>query len=125
MQGLFSLIANAAPLFVTLYSQGDKLILLDYFGLAVWLFGFIFEWVADHQLKMHLADQTTGKKKFITWGLWRYSRHPNYFGECVLWWGVWLIACSVEWGWATFFAPLFITLLIRFVSGVPFLEDKY
>jgi len=72
-----------------------------------------------------LADRTPGKPKFIAWGLWRYTRHPNYFGEAVLWWGIWLIACAVEWGWATVYAPLFITLLIRFVSGVPLLENKY
>ena len=58
-------------------------------------------------------------------GLWRYSRHPNYFGEALLWWGIFLIAVSVEFGWITVFAPLFITLLIRFVSGVPLLEEKY
>jgi len=57
--------------------------------------------------------------------LWRYSRHPNYFGESVLWWGVWLITFSLQWGWTTFFAPVFITLLVRFVSGVPLLEEKY
>ena len=89
------------------------------------MFGFLFEWVGDHQLKMHLADKTAGKPKFIKWGLWRYTRHPNYFGEAVLWWGIWLIACAIEWGWATFYAPLFISLLIRFVSGVPLLEQKY
>lgn len=72
-----------------------------------------------------MADKTPGKKKFITWGLWRYTRHPNYFGECVLWWGIWLIACSIEGGWATFYAPLFIGLLIRYVSGVRLLEKKY
>jgi steroid 5-alpha reductase family enzyme len=58
-------------------------------------------------------------------GLWRYSRHPNYFGEALLWWGTFIIACSVEYGWITFYAPLFITLLVRFVSGVPLLEEKY
>jgi len=76
-------------------------------------------------LKMHLADRTPGKPKFIAWGLWRYTRHPNYFGEAVLWWGIWLIACAVEWGWVTVYAPLFITILVRYVSGVPLLEAKY
>ena len=74
---------------------------------------------------MHLADRTPGKKKFIMWGLWRYTRHPNYWGEAVLWWGIWIIACSIKWGWVTVFAPLFITVLVRFVSGVPLLEAKY
>merc|ERR1711924_444703 len=75
--------------------------------------------------KAHIADKTPGKKKFINSGLWRFTRHPNYFGEAVLWWGIYLMACSIEWGWATFYAPLFITLLVRFVSGVPLLEKKY
>lgn len=74
---------------------------------------------------MHLKDKTPGKKKFIAWGLWRYTRHPNYFGECVLWWGIWIIACGIQWGWITFFAPLFIGCTIRFLSGVPLLEAKY
>ena len=58
-------------------------------------------------------------------GLWRYSRHPNYFGEATLWWGIFLIATSIKWGWATFYSALTITILVRFVSGVPFLEEKY
>lgn len=74
---------------------------------------------------MHLADKTEGKKKFIMWGLWRYTRHPNYFGEALLWWGIWVIACGIQWGWVTFFAPLFIGTLVRWVSGVPLLEAKY
>ena len=96
MQGFFSLICNSAALFVEVYSSsGDQLIWSDFLGIAVWLFGFIFEWTGDEQLKRHLADKTTGKTKFIKWGLWRYTRHPNYFGEAVLWWGIYLIACSV------------------------------
>jgi steroid 5-alpha reductase family enzyme len=94
MQGLFSLIVNSASLFVCIWSVDDTLIWLDYVGLAVWLGGFVFELVGDEQLRIHLADKTPGKEKFIKWGLWRYTRHPNYFGEAVLWWGVWLITCS-------------------------------
>ena len=125
LQALFSLIVNAASLFTTIYTGTQGLIWSDYLGLAVWVFGFGFECIGDQQLKMHLADKTEGKKKFITWGLWRYTRHPNYFGEAVLWWGIWIIACGNKWGWVTVFAPLFITLLVRYVSGVPLLEAKY
>lgn len=127
LQGLFSLISNSAALYITIWSiPGDNnLSWLDYAGIAVWLFGFIFEVVGDEQLKYHLKDKTPGKKKFITWGLWRYTRHPNYFGEAALWWGIYLMACSIQWGWVTFYAPLFIGLLLRFVSGVPLLEKKY
>ena len=93
--------------------------------MAIFLIGFIFEMVGDAQLKKHIADKTPGKEKFIRWGLWKYTRHPNYFGEALLWWGPYLLACSTEWGWITFFSPMFIGLLIRFVSGVPYLEEKY
>jgi steroid 5-alpha reductase family enzyme len=85
----------------------------------------VIEVVGDYQLKYHIADKTPGKPKFITWGLWRYTRHPNYFGEAMLWWGIWIMTCSIPWGWATFFAPLSITVLVRFISGVPLLEKKY
>lgn len=58
-------------------------------------------------------------------GLWRYSRHPNYFGEAAFWWGIYITACSFEKGWITFYSPLIITLLLRFVSGVPILEKEF
>ena len=125
LQFTFSLIVNSASLYTAIFTGTPGLVWTDYLGLAVWLFGFTFEAVGDYQLKVHLADKTEGKKKFIDWGLWRYTRHPNYFGEAVLWWGIWLIACSDYLGWVTFYAPLFIGLLIRYVSGVPLLEQKY
>ena len=125
LQALFSVICNSAALYVAIYSSGGPLIWLDYVGAAIWLFGFVFECVGDYQLKTHIADKTPGKKKFINSGLWRFTRHPNYFGEATLWWGVWLIACAVDWGWITVWAPMFITFLVRFLSGVPLLEEKY
>ena len=65
LQGLFSLINNSSALFIVIYSIDKTLYWTDYVGIAVWLFGFIFEWVGDEQLKYHLADRTPGKKKFI------------------------------------------------------------
>jgi steroid 5-alpha reductase family enzyme len=64
------------------------------------------------------------KGAVIETGLWKYTRHPNYFGEAFLWWGVYLIACNVEYGYYTFPSALVITLLLRFVSGVPLLEER-
>lgn len=58
-------------------------------------------------------------------GLWRYSRHPNYFGESLFWWGIFLLACVYDYGWVTFYAPLIITLLVRYVSGIPILEKEF
>ena len=97
---------------------------MDYLGLAVFLVGFAIEIIADEQLRAFLKDRNPDKGKFCKQGLWRYSRHPNYFGEAVLWWGIFLMACSIKWGWATFFSPVIITLLVRFVTGVPMLEEK-
>lgn len=125
LQAVFSILINAASLYVCIYTATNRLIWLDFIGVAVWLFGFVFEVVGDEQLKTHLADKSPNKEKFIKWGLWRYTRHPNYFGEAVLWYGIWLIACSLQYGWITVFSPLFINILIRYVSGVPLLEKKY
>jgi steroid 5-alpha reductase family enzyme len=58
-------------------------------------------------------------------GLWRYSRHPNYFGEAVQWWGIFIVALSLQDGWLAIISPILITFLLRFVSGVPYLERKY
>jgi steroid 5-alpha reductase family enzyme len=123
MQALFSLIVNGAALFVSIWST-DEFFWLDVVGAAVWAFGFIFELVSDYQLQA-FRDDPANRGKLIKSGLWRYSRHPNYFGEALLWWGIYIIACSVAFGWITVFAPAFITILVRFISGVPLLENKY
>lgn len=75
------------------------------------------------QLQSH-RDDPKKAGTLMTTGLWRYTRHPNYFGECLLWWGIYLIACGQPGGARTFYSCLFITLLIRFVSGVAMLERK-
>ena len=81
--------------------------------------------ISDSQLATHLKNPKPGSGKFIKTGLWRYSRHPNYFGECLMWWGIWIISCSIDYGYTTIFSCVAITLLIRFLSGVPFPEKKY
>lgn len=101
----------------------ERITLLDAAGVAVWLIGFTTEAVADVQLRRFLRRRED-PDAFLTSGLWRYSRHPNYFGEAVLWWGIGLTALSVPWGWATLVGPLCITLLLRFVSGVPMTEER-
>lgn len=98
--------------------------LLDLFGLLVWLSGFLFEAVGDAQL-LRFMHEPANKGKLMTTGLWRYSRHPNYFGEVTLWWGVWLVACSVPQGGWTVAGPLMITFLLLKVSGIPMLERRY
>ncbi len=93
-------------------------------GLTVWLIGFLFEAVSDWQLK-EFTRNVENKGKLMTRGLWKYSRHPNYFGEVTLWWGIFIIAGALPGGLYTIIGPLTITSLILFVSGIPMLEKKY
>ncbi len=102
----------------------SPLTLLDGLGIAVWLTGFFFEATGDWQLKQFVQNPAN-RGKLINTGLWRYSRHPNYFGEVTQWWGIYLIALSTPRGWITILGPITITVLILFVSGIPMLEKKY
>lgn len=97
---------------------------IDYAGIAVWLIGFCFESIGDRQLKEFIRDPAN-KGKIIDKGLWRYSRHPNYFGEVTQWWGIFIVALSIPDGWTVVIGPLTITVLILFVSGIPLLEKNY
>jgi steroid 5-alpha reductase family enzyme len=93
---------------------------LDYAGGALWALGFGFEAVADAQLA-HFKSDPASRGKVLDRGLWRYTRHPNYFGEAVLWWGCFLVAVAGG-GWWTVFAPLLMTFFLLKVSGVALLE---
>ena len=94
-------------------------------GLLIWVFGFAIEVIADLQ-KNRFNANPDNKGKFIQTGLWSRSRHPNYFGEIVLWVGVTVIALPVlrGWQWVTLISPVFVTLLLTRISGVPLLEKK-
>jgi steroid 5-alpha reductase family enzyme len=92
----------------------------DYAGLALWAVGFLFEAVADAQLAAFQRRDDAARGVMST-GLWRYSRHPNYFGEFVLWWGVWLMAAGGG-AWWTFFGPALLTFFLLKVSGVALTE---
>jgi steroid 5-alpha reductase family enzyme len=94
---------------------------LDAIGVAVFAAGFAFEAVADAQLARFKSNPAQGGR-VLDWGLWRYSRHPNYFGECVLWWGLWLVAAAAG-AWWTVVSPLLMTFLLLRVSGVSLLEQ--
>lgn len=93
-------------------------------GLAIFVFGLVFEGVADGQMRK-FKSYPGNKGKIITSGLWKISRHPNYFGEAVLWWGIGIYACTVSGIWYGLISPIAMSLLLRFVSGVPMLEEKY
>jgi len=94
---------------------------LDIAGVLVWLLGFGFETVSDRQLRRFLSDPRN-KGRVMDQGLWRYSRHPNYFGDSLIWWGIYLVAAATPGGWLTIFSPLLMTFFLMKVSGVPMLE---
>lgn len=92
-------------------------------GLGVWIIGFLFESIGDKQLKDFIGDPDN-KGKIMDRGLWRYTRHPNYFGEATMWWGIFLIGMSANISILSVISPLTITSLLLFVSGVPMLEKS-
>jgi steroid 5-alpha reductase family enzyme len=118
--GLQALLAwlYSAPLLAALASP-RRLGWLDAAGVLLCAFGIVFEAVADGQLSRFQAGHNHGR--VLDTGLWRWSRHPNYFGEACAWWGFWLIALAAGGGW-TVFAPLMLTAMLLKVSGVSLLE---
>lgn len=123
LQGALLLLV-ASPMVVTSASVGPPLEWVGWIGALVWAVGFFFEAVGDEQLRRFKADSAT-EGRIMTEGLWRYTRHPNYFGEVTLWWGIFLIALPTEFGLWALVSPVTITFLILFVSGIPMLEAKY
>lgn len=101
-------------------SPGSTGYLLVAAGVALWLAGMIFESVGDWQLA-RFRQQRKEPGAVLDTGLWRYTRHPNYFGEALLWWGIWLLAMSVG-AWWSIVGPLLLTFLLLRVSGVALLE---
>jgi len=114
------LLASFIMLPVIIMSAGlsTNISLLTVAGVSIWCIGFIIELVADRQLSKFLK-QPTESGKLMTTGLWRYSRHPNYFGEILLWWGIGIVGLYQVAGVFGLIGPLFITFLIVFVSGIP------
>ena len=125
LQGLWVTFTFAAALAAITSSARQELGWVALIGFLIWLFGFAFEVIADTQ-KSRFREDPANKGKFIQSGLWAKSRHPNYFGEIVLWVGVAIIASPVlqGWQWVTMVSPLFVTLLITRISGVPLLEKR-
>jgi steroid 5-alpha reductase family enzyme len=123
LQGVLLLVISL-PVIRSITAADTPLGFMDLLGAIVWLTGFLFEAISDRQLLQFKKDRAN-KEKVISTGLWRYSRHPNYFGEVTLWWGIFIIVLAVPGGWMTMFGPLMITALILGVSGIPMLEKKY
>ena len=125
VQGLWVSLTLAAALAAITSADHKQFEVLALVGLAVWIVGFSIEATADLQKNRFRADPAN-KGAFISTGLWAMSRHPNYFGEIVLWTGVAIIALPVLSGWQllTLISPVFVFLLLTRVSGIPLLEKK-
>lgn len=117
LQGVLMLLVSA-PIFSALAAPADTpLTLASYAGIALFVVGAFFEWVGDLQLSRFKADPANGGKVLDT-GLWAWTRHPNYFGDTCIWWGIWLVGADLTVIWA----PALMTFLLMKWSGVPLLE---
>jgi steroid 5-alpha reductase family enzyme len=120
LQGILMWIISAPLLAAQRGAKPAHLILFDFLGVIVWGIGFFFEAVGDLQLARFKADPAN-KGKVMDRGVWRYTRHPNYFGDSAQWWGYYLMAAFAG-GWWTIFGPILMTLFLLRVSGVALLE---
>lgn len=112
----------ALPILVVQTADGPaRLGLVDGLGLLVFAAGLIIEMTADQQL-VDFRAKAENRGRVLDTGLWRWSRHPNYFGECLIWWGLWLLCSSAPFGFWTIVSPIVVTVLLVRVSGVPMLE---
>lgn len=109
------------PLLLATAVPGPELGGWDLAGIAVFIAGFLFEAIGDEQLRRFKADRANAGK-VMDRGLWRYTRHPNYFGDALLWWGFYLVAFAVPGGAWTISGPLLMTFFLLKVSGVALLE---
>lgn len=125
LQALWVTLTASAALIAITSTERKELGIVAFIGLGIWLIGFLFEVIADNQ-KRQFKKNPSNKGKFIQSGLWAKSRHPNYFGEIMLWVGVFIITIPVlkGWQWVALFSPIFVFLLLTRISGVPGLEYK-
>lgn len=110
------------PVQLAIFRAGSYWNLLGWLGIALWLIGFACEAIGDHQLRQFRRD-ANNRGRVLQTGLWRYSRHPNYFGEACAWWGIYLLAVGIDRSLAwTVISPVLITWLLLKISGVSLLE---
>ena len=124
LQGLWVLLTAATAFAVITGGNSKPIGIVGYVGIAVWAAGMLIEIISDRQ-KSKFRSDPANKGRFIHSGLWAWSRHPNYFGEIVIWIGMAIIALPVLQGWqyVTLISPVFVTFLLTRVSGVPMLEE--
>ena len=122
IQAVFQWVISLGVQYGQLSQVPDHLTWLDFIGIAIWSVGFIIETAADLQLARFIADPSN-KGKIMNQKLWRYSRHPNYFGETLTWWGLFVIVLSTPWGLWTIISPIVITYTLLRLTGVTLMEQ--
>lgn len=122
LQGAVILIVSLPVLIVFATTQGP-LKWYNWLGLAVWCVGFAFESLSDWQLDRFVRNPANADK-IMTTGLWKYTRHPNYFGEATMWWGIFLVVLGLPLSHFALAGPILITFLLTQVSGIPMLEKR-
>ena len=125
IQGLWVLLTAACALAIITSNEKQPLELFGYIGAVIWLIGFLLEVVADRQKRTFRRD-SANQGRFINVGLWSWSRHPNYFGEMTIWFGMAVMALPILNGWqyVCLISPIFVYLLLTKVSGIPLLQKK-
>ncbi|HEV2592857.1 MAG TPA: DUF1295 domain-containing protein [Gaiellaceae bacterium] len=108
----------SVPFLLVCFNGDSHVAVVEWVGVALWIVAFSLEAIADHQLARFRSEKTN-KGEVLRSGLWRYSRHPNYFFQTLIWLSYALISLAAPWGWLAFFATALMLYLIRFVTGVP------
>lgn len=124
LQGFLMLVIALPIMIVNRAEAPTDLIWSDFVGAGIFIVGFLFEAVGDYQLLAFKKDPNN-KGKVMNRGLWKFTRHPNYFGEALLWWGLFVIAIPAGYWYLALISPVLINFLLIKVSGVPMLEEKY
>jgi steroid 5-alpha reductase family enzyme len=123
LQGFFMWVISLPIIVVsTLKNQTTSPFILA--GSIIWLVGFLFESIGDYQL-MLFVKRKQNKSDIMQTGLWKYTRHPNYFGEVLVWWGIFIMVLPLPYGIWAIMSPITISFLLLYVSGIPMLEAKY
>lgn len=123
LQGIVVLVVSLPVMIVFATTQVLPL-WYNWLGLGLWAVGFFFEFIGDYQLDRFIR-KPENKGRIMTAGLWRYTRHPNYFGEALMWWGLFLVVLGLPLSHLAIASPILITFLLTQVSGIPMLEKHW
>lgn len=124
LQGALMIVVGYPFIHASVYGVSESLGVWQFIGLGVWVIGYFFEVVGDWQLDTFIHSKPE-PGTVLSSGLWKYTRHPNYFGEVTMWWGIWLMVAPLSFGYFALVSPIVITFLILKVSGIPMLEKRF